>query len=95
MVRRPALLAALAVALVLVAPAAGDNSQKIQRLHEQAAAAHQREAALNAQIADVTTKIRTLERQLPDFRQIQSSRRRAHTAGPRQCVGYWRSHVRC
>ena len=69
MVRRPALLAALAVALVLVAPAAGDNSQKIQRLHEQAAAAHQREAALNAQIADVTTKIRTLERQVGDVSQ--------------------------
>ena len=69
MVRRPALLAALAVALVLVAPAAGDNLQKIQRLHEQAAAAHQREAALNAQIADVTTKIRTLERQVGDVSQ--------------------------
>jgi murein DD-endopeptidase MepM/ murein hydrolase activator NlpD len=69
MVRRPAFVAALAVALVLVAPAAGDNSQKIQRLHERVAAAQQREAALNAQIADVTTKIRSLERQVGDVSQ--------------------------
>lgn len=69
MARRPAVVAALAVALVLVAPAAGDNSQKIERLHERIAAAQQREAALNAQIGDITTKIRTLERQVGDVSQ--------------------------
>src|SRR5919202_5286975 len=69
MASRPALVAALAAALVLVAPAAGDNSGKIERLHERVAAAKRREAALTAQIADVTTRIRSLERQVGDVSQ--------------------------
>ena len=63
MARRLAPAAALA-ALVLVAPAAGDNSGKIATLHAKIAAAQRHEAALNAQIVDVTSQIRILERQV-------------------------------
>jgi murein DD-endopeptidase MepM/ murein hydrolase activator NlpD len=66
MVRRPALLAALAVTLVLAAPAAGDNSSKLAQLQARIAAARQHEATLNAQISDVTSRIRSLERKVGD-----------------------------
>lgn len=69
MARRSAFAAALAVGLVLAAPAAADHSQQIQQLHERVAAAQRRESALNAQIADVTSKIRSLERQVGDVSQ--------------------------
>jgi peptidoglycan hydrolase CwlO-like protein len=69
MARRTAALGALALALVVAAPAAGDNSGKIEQLHERIAAAQRREAALSAQIADVTSRIRTLERQVGDVAQ--------------------------
>jgi murein DD-endopeptidase MepM/ murein hydrolase activator NlpD len=64
MVRRSVLVLTLGVCLVLAAPAAGDNSGKIQQLHAKIAAAQQREAALNSQIASVTTEIRSLERRV-------------------------------
>jgi murein DD-endopeptidase MepM/ murein hydrolase activator NlpD len=69
MVRRPALLAALAVTLVLAAPAAGDNSSKIAALQQRIAAARQHEATLSSQIADVTSRIRTLEGKVGDVSQ--------------------------
>jgi murein DD-endopeptidase MepM/ murein hydrolase activator NlpD len=64
MFRRPVLLASLGVCLMLAAPAAGDNSGKIQQLHAKIAAAQQHEAALNSQIASVTSEIRVLERRV-------------------------------
>jgi murein DD-endopeptidase MepM/ murein hydrolase activator NlpD len=64
MFRRPVLLVSLGVCLVLAAPAAGDNSGKIQQLHAKIAAAQQHEAALNSQIASVTSEIRVLERRV-------------------------------
>jgi len=64
MVRRSVLLVTLGACLVLAAPAAGDNSGKIQQLHAKIAAAQQREAALNSQIASVTSEIRSLERRV-------------------------------
>jgi murein DD-endopeptidase MepM/ murein hydrolase activator NlpD len=66
MVRRPALLAALAAALVLAAPADGDNSTKIAALQARIAAARQHEARLSAQISDVTSRIRSLESKVGD-----------------------------
>ena len=69
MVRRPALLAALAAALVLAAPADGDNSTKIAALQARIAAARQHEAALSAQISDVTSRIRSLEGRVGDVAQ--------------------------
>jgi len=69
MVRRPALLAALAVALVLAAPADGDNSSKIATLQARIQAARQHEATLNAQISDVTSRIRSLEGKVGDVAQ--------------------------
>jgi murein DD-endopeptidase MepM/ murein hydrolase activator NlpD len=69
MVRRPALLAALAAALVLAAPADGDNSTKIAALQARIAAARQHEAALSAQISDVTSRIRSLEGKVGDVAQ--------------------------
>src|SRR5256884_3634518 len=69
MVRRPALLVALAVTLVLAAPAAGDNSSKIAALQSRIAAARQHEATLNAQISDVTSRIRSLEGKVGDVAQ--------------------------
>jgi murein DD-endopeptidase MepM/ murein hydrolase activator NlpD len=50
--------------LVLVSPAAGDNSGQIATLHAKIAAAQRHEAALNDQIAGVTSQIRTLERRV-------------------------------
>jgi murein DD-endopeptidase MepM/ murein hydrolase activator NlpD len=69
MARRLALLAALAVGLVVAAPAAGDNSGKIAALQARIDAARQKEAALSSQIAGVTSKIRTLEGQVGDVSQ--------------------------
>jgi len=71
MVRRPALLAALALAvlLVLAAPANGDHSAKIAQLQARIAAARQHEATLNAQISDVTSRIRSLEAKVGDVSQ--------------------------
>jgi len=62
-------LAALAVMLVLAAPAAGDNSSKIAALQSRIAAARQRESTLNSQIADVTSQIRKLEGRVGDVSQ--------------------------
>lgn len=64
MARRSALLIALAVALLVVTPAAGDNSGKIAQIQARIAAARQHEAALRSQIASVTSEIRTLERRV-------------------------------
>jgi murein DD-endopeptidase MepM/ murein hydrolase activator NlpD len=64
MFRRCVLLATVGACLVLAAPAAGDNSGKIQQLQAKIAAAQQHEAVLNAQIASVTTEIRALERRV-------------------------------
>ena len=69
MVRRTALLAALAVTLVVATPAAGDNSSKIAALQSRIAAARQRESALNSQIAGVTSQIRKLEGRVGDVSQ--------------------------
>src|SRR5436853_1739513 len=71
MVRRPAMpaLAALAVTLVLAAPASGDNSAKIAALQSRIAAARQHESALNSQIVDVTSQIRKLEGRVGDVAQ--------------------------
>src|SRR5438105_4131145 len=69
MVRPPALLAALAVALVLAAPAAGDHSSKIASLQARIEAARQHEAALSSQINDVTSEIRSLEARVGDVAQ--------------------------
>jgi murein DD-endopeptidase MepM/ murein hydrolase activator NlpD len=63
-------LALIVVAgLLLVAPAAGDNSGKIGALHARVAAARAKEARLTAQISDVTAEIRSLERRVGDVSQ--------------------------
>ena len=67
MARKLALV--VACGLVLVAPAAGDNSGKIAALQAKIAAARAREAALTSQIADVTTQIRSLESKVGDVSQ--------------------------
>ncbi len=64
MARRLAPVVLLVGLFLLASPASGDNSGKIQTLHEKIAAAQQREAALNSQIAGVTTEIQTLERRV-------------------------------
>jgi murein DD-endopeptidase MepM/ murein hydrolase activator NlpD len=64
MARRLAPAVLVAGLLVLAAPAAGDNSGKIAKLHAKVAAAQRHEAVLNAQIAGVTSQIRTLERRV-------------------------------
>jgi murein DD-endopeptidase MepM/ murein hydrolase activator NlpD len=69
MARRTAVLAALGAALVLAAPAAGDNSGKIASIQTHIAAARQKEAALNSQIAGVTAQIRALEGRVGDVSQ--------------------------
>jgi murein DD-endopeptidase MepM/ murein hydrolase activator NlpD len=69
MARRTALLAALGAALLLAAPAAGDNSAKIASIQGRIAAARQKEAALNSQIAGVTAQIRSLEGRVGDVSQ--------------------------
>jgi murein DD-endopeptidase MepM/ murein hydrolase activator NlpD len=69
MARRTALLAALGVALLVVTPAAGDNSAKIAALHARVTAARQKEGALSSQITSVTAQIRTLEGKVGDVSQ--------------------------
>jgi murein DD-endopeptidase MepM/ murein hydrolase activator NlpD len=69
MVRRLAMLASLAVALVLAAPASADHSAQIADLQSRIAAARQRESTLNSQIADVTSQIRKLEGKVGDVSQ--------------------------
>ena len=69
MARRTVLLGALGAALLFASPAAGDHSAKIAALHEQIAAARQKESALESQIAGVTSQIRTLERRVVDVSQ--------------------------
>src|SRR4051794_41836660 len=67
-------LIALVVALVLAAPAAGDDlhgrkqevDSRIARLHDHIEAVRVREDALRAQISDVTSQIRTLEAEVGD-----------------------------
>jgi murein DD-endopeptidase MepM/ murein hydrolase activator NlpD len=56
----------LGICLVLVAPAAGDNSGKIGELQSKIAAARAREARLTSEISQVTSQIRTLERRVGD-----------------------------
>src|SRR5438132_2973514 len=56
-------------ALPISAPAAGDNSTKMASLQARIAAARQHEAALNAQISDVTSQIRKLEGKVGDVAQ--------------------------
>jgi murein DD-endopeptidase MepM/ murein hydrolase activator NlpD len=67
MARRLAVV--LAAVLVFAAPAAGDNSGKISRLHERIAAARAKEARLSAQITDITSEIRKLEARVGDVSQ--------------------------
>jgi murein DD-endopeptidase MepM/ murein hydrolase activator NlpD len=67
MARRLALV--LVCGLVVVAPAAGDNSGKIAQLHDKIAAAQAREARLSSEIASVTSEIRSLERKAGDVSQ--------------------------
>ena len=67
MARRLALV--LVCGLVLVAPAAGDNSGKIAALQSKIAAARAHEAQLNAEIASVTREIRSLESRVGDVSQ--------------------------
>jgi murein DD-endopeptidase MepM/ murein hydrolase activator NlpD len=63
-------LALLLVAgLVLVAPAAGDNSGKLSDIQARIAAARAKEARLTRQISDVTVQIRALEGKVGDVSQ--------------------------
>ena len=55
--------------LVLVAPASGDNSGKLNDVQARLAAARAKEARLMAQISGVTTQIRSLERKVGDVSQ--------------------------
>jgi murein DD-endopeptidase MepM/ murein hydrolase activator NlpD len=59
--------------LVLVAPASGDNSGKLQDVRARLSAARAKEARLTAQISDVTVQIRTLERRVGDVSQKLSA----------------------
>jgi murein DD-endopeptidase MepM/ murein hydrolase activator NlpD len=59
--------------LVLVAPASGDNSGKLQDVRARLSAAREKEARLTAQISDVTVQIRTLERRVGDVSQKLSA----------------------
>ena len=67
MVRRLAL--ALIAGLVLAAPAAGDNNDKLGVVQARLEAARVKEARLTRQISDVTTQIRSLERKVGDVSQ--------------------------
>src|SRR5918911_4094649 len=69
MARRTALLAALGAALLVAAPAAGDNSAKIAAIHDRIAAARQKEAALSSQLSSITSQIRSLEGRVGDVSQ--------------------------
>jgi murein DD-endopeptidase MepM/ murein hydrolase activator NlpD len=59
----------LLAGLMLAAPAAGDNSGKIDALHARIAAARAKETRLKTQISDVTAQIRSLERKVVDVSQ--------------------------
>jgi murein DD-endopeptidase MepM/ murein hydrolase activator NlpD len=67
MARRLALV--LVAALVLAAPAAGDNNGKLGAVQARIAAARAKEARLTAQISDVTSQIRSLEGKVGDVSQ--------------------------
>ena len=69
MARRLVVLVVLAVGLTFSATAGADHSGRIASLRARAAAARQREAVLNAQIANTTRQIRTLERTIGDVAQ--------------------------
>jgi murein DD-endopeptidase MepM/ murein hydrolase activator NlpD len=71
MARRLAVV--LIAGLVLVAPASGDNSGKLQDVRARLSAARAKEARLTAQISDVTVQIRTLERRVGDVSQKLSA----------------------
>jgi len=71
MARRLAVV--LIAGLVLVAPASGDNSGKLQDVRARLSAARAKEARLTAQISDVTVEIRTLERRVGDVSQKLSA----------------------
>jgi murein DD-endopeptidase MepM/ murein hydrolase activator NlpD len=71
MARRLAVV--LIAGLVLVAPASGDNSGKLQDVRARLSAARAKEARLTAQISDVTVQIRTLERRVGDVSQKVSA----------------------
>ena len=76
MARRLAPAVLLVGLLLLASPAAGDNSGKIAELHAKIVAAQRHEAALNAQIAGVTTEIRSLEQRVGGVSQRLSLLRR-------------------
>jgi murein DD-endopeptidase MepM/ murein hydrolase activator NlpD len=67
MARRLALV--LLAGFVLAAPASGDNSGKLGEIQARLAAARAKEARLTAEISDVTSQIRSLERRVGDVSQ--------------------------
>ena len=71
MARRLAIV--LLAGLVLVAPASGDNSGKLQDVRARLSAARAKEDRLTAQISDVTVQIRSLERRVGDVSQKLSA----------------------
>ena len=84
MARRQAVLTALAVALVVAAPAAGDNSGKLAHVQARLAAARQREAALSSQIASVTSQIREVKKTLESSRGRTQRGPSSNASGERQ-----------
>jgi murein DD-endopeptidase MepM/ murein hydrolase activator NlpD len=71
MARRLAIV--LLAGLVLVAPASGDNSGKLQDVRARLSAARAKEDRLTGQISDVTAQIRSLERRVGDVSQKLSA----------------------
>ena len=69
----PRLAVVLVAFLVLAAPAAGDNSGKINALQARIAAARAKEVRLTEQIHDVTAEIRQLEGRVGDVSQKLST----------------------
>jgi murein DD-endopeptidase MepM/ murein hydrolase activator NlpD len=59
----------LIAGLVLAAPAAGDNNEKLGAVQARLAAARAKENRLTRQISDVTSQIRSLERKVGDVSQ--------------------------
>jgi murein DD-endopeptidase MepM/ murein hydrolase activator NlpD len=59
----------LIAGLVLAAPAAGDNREKLDAVQARLAAARAKESKLTRQISDVTSQIRSLERKVGDVSQ--------------------------
>jgi murein DD-endopeptidase MepM/ murein hydrolase activator NlpD len=59
----------LIAGLVLAAPAAGDNNEKLGEVQARLAAARAKENRLTRQISDVTSQIRSLERKVGDVSQ--------------------------